>query len=102
MQTKKKKKNKQTNILKKRMCNLHIGIFVTHPLEFHPPSFLPILRRKVFGGPKKKTPEAHHHFPLSPSQLNTLQKVFRSHFLSFCFSIIPKIHSTKHNLKDWI
>ena len=76
------------------MCNLHMRIFVLHPLDFLPPSFLPSLERKLFNDPSG----LHHYFSLSPSQSNTLQKVFPPHFLFFFFPIFSKIHSTKHNL----
>ena len=56
------------------------GIFKN---SFHelPPSFLSILERKLFGGSREKTPGLHHLFSFIPTQLNTLQKSFFSHFL---------------------
>ena len=76
---------------KKKNCILHMGIFVLHPSNFPPPSFLLILGRQLFCEP-------HHHFSLSSSQPNTLQNVFP--FYLFIF-ILPKIHYTKHTLKDY-
>ena len=65
------------------------GIFVhlkNHTLSL---SFLPISGRKHFGELGDKTPQSHHIFFLSSFQPNT----------SF-FSILPKIHSTKHTLRE--
>ena len=86
------KKEKEKTLLKS-MCNLHMRIFVLHPLDFLPPSFLPNLVRKLFNDPSG----LHHYFSLSPSQSNTLQKIFPPLF--FFFFIFSKIHSTKHTLK---
>ena len=65
------------------------GIFVhlkNHTLSL---SFFPISGRKHFGELGDKTPQSHHIFFLSSFQPNT----------SF-FSILPKIHSTKHTLRE--
>ena len=60
-----------------------------------PPNFLPILGWKLFCEPGENN-RPHHHFPLFPSQPNTLQKVLS---LSLSLSLSPKIHSTKHTLR---
>ena len=50
------------------------------------PSFLSILERKFFSELREKTLGPYHHFPLSPSQPNTFQKVFSPHSLSLSLS----------------
>ena len=89
----KKKKKTQRLPKKLKLPMLHRkatrGIFVhlkNHTLSL---SFLPISGRKHFGELGDKTPQSHHIFFLSSFQPNT----------SF-FSILPKIHSTKHTLRE--
>ena len=78
---KKKKKKRGTNC----PCASAHGHFRPLSNPFSPFSFLPILGRKLFGGPGEKTPLAHHLFSFLSIQLNTLQKSFSSHFLSKIF-----------------
>ena len=63
--------------------------FVIHSPYFPPPSFLFILRKKLFGGPTT--------IILSPPLNQKPPKKFSLIFSNF-FSILPKIHSTKHTL----
>ena len=58
------------------------GIF---GILFHELSFLPILERKFFDGPKEKGFGFHHLFSFLPSQPNTLQTSFLPYFLSKVF-----------------
>ena len=89
----KKKKNQLTRQSINKSDSLH--------------SFLPILERKFSGKSRKKTIGLRPFFSLSPSQVPTKHpsKSFLSLFylslfsLFFFFSILPKIHSTKHTLK---
>ena len=86
------KKKKATE---KHTCNLHVGIFVIQPLDFSSPSFLSILGRKIFGGLGKKTPSfSHIYLPTKHPP-----KSFSSSFSLFFF-ILPKIHTTKHILRE--
>ena len=48
-------------------------------------SFLSILERKHFGGPREKRPGPHHLFSFLPIQPNTCQKSFPFYFLSKVF-----------------
>ena len=72
---------KQKKHLQQPICNL----------DFPLPNFLSILERTFCWASSSFS-------SLSPSQSNTLQKVFPPHFLFFFFPIFSKIHSTKHNL----
>ena len=76
----------------KPMCTVHMGIFVSF---FSTLVFSPFWEENFLVSPRENT-WAYHLFSLSPSQPNTLQKKFPPHFLSFFFSFLPKIHSTKH------
>ena len=76
----------------KPMCTVHMGIFVNF---FSTLVFSPFWEENFLVSPREST-WAYHLFSLSPSQPNTLQKKFPPHFLSFFFSFLPKIHSTKH------
>ena len=77
----KQKKKKGTNC----PCASAHGHFRPLSNPFSLFSFLPILGRKLFGGPGEKTSLAHHLFSFLSIQLNTLQKSFSSHFLSKIF-----------------
>ena len=61
------------------------GILGSSFHELPPPSFLPILERKLFGGPGEKTPGPYHLFSFFPTQPNILQKSFSPYFLSKVF-----------------
>ena len=91
----KKKKKQHTGWSPYASTNGH---FYHLSIRLPPPNFLSIFGRKLFDRPGKKTQWPHHSFPLSTSQLNTLQKVLLSLSLSlnFFFFILPKIHSTKN------
>ena len=77
---------------------LHMGIFVQKWCSISLYSFLSILERKLFGGLREKTPGPHYLFSFLPTQPNTLQKSFPSHFL-FKFSIHSISPLNKHTLK---
>ena len=71
-----------------------MAIFVSLGASYHPPH-LPGIFSPFWCVWVENTRVPSSLFLLP--QLNTLQKVFPSHFLLFFF-ILPKIHSTKHNL----
>ena len=73
------------------------GIFGSSFHELSSLSFLSILERKFFGGPREKTLEPQHLFSFLPTQLNTLQKVFLPIFSSK-FSIHPISPPNKHTV----
>ena len=85
---KKKKTNAASQESKATQQNpgaLHMGNLFFYLLDILPPSFLPILERKLFGRPRKKTPGPHRLFPFSTPQPNIVQNNFPSHFLYFFF-----------------
>ena len=106
-----KKKNKKCNhpnLLKIKITSKKKAKLQTTPLchifiKLLSPNFLLILERKPFGIPREKTRGPHHHFPLSLSQPNILQKVlFSFSLLLLLLSLsLSKVHSTKHTLKGW-
>ena len=57
------------------------------------------IEKKHFGGPEEKTPGPYHIFSFIPTQLNTLQKNFPSHF-SPKFSIHPLSPPNKHTFRE--
>ena len=75
------------------MWNLHVSIFVISNK---------ILGRKLFGGSRKKDLGLTIIFPSIPPNQTFSKKfsllIFYLTFFSFLFFILPKIHSTKHNL----
>ena len=78
----KKKKKQHTGWSPYASTNGH---FYHLSIRLPPPNFLSIFGRKLFDRPGKKTQWPHHSFPLSTSQLNTLQKVLLSLSLSLKF-----------------
>ena len=63
----KKKKKWKEQCMEKTYVKVHKDIFVHYAAPFSPFSFLSILERKFFGGPKEKTPRHHHLFSFLPS-----------------------------------
>ena len=89
-----KEKKKEVNISQE--SNWGIFVYLTN----HTRSLFSLnFKEKTFWLVRRKDIWAPLHFFISPSQPNTLQKVFYLHFLNFFFPIFPKIHSTKHTLK---
>ena len=86
---KKKKKTKaasqESKATQQNPGALHMGNLFFYLLDILPPSFLPILERKLFGWPRNKTPGPHRLFPFSTPQPNIVQNNFPSHFLYFFF-----------------
>ena len=88
------KKKKKRNILNAA----HVPVESAHEdfchlsLNFPSSIFLPILVRKLFGGPEEKILEFHHYFLPSLSQPNTIKKVFIPHFFH------PLKSTTKHTI----
>ena len=64
---------------------VHMDIFVHQAALFSHFNFLSILEGKLFSGFREKTPGFYYLFSFFPTQLNTLQKNFHSHFLSKVF-----------------
>ena len=77
------KKKKKSNWMKPSPCALARGQFCQSRKNASPPSFLPILGRKHFGGPRDKTPRTHPFFSLPSLKPNTYQKC--SLFFFFLF-----------------
>ena len=96
--SRKKKKKRSTGQRKKRartmpMCTMHMRILVSSCIIFSPL----ILGGKHSGGFGEKTLGPHHTFSLPPP--NQIPSKKSSLFIfSHFFSILPKIHSTKHTL----
>lgn len=63
-------------------------------------SFLSIYGRKYFGGPREKIFELYQFFFLPSLQPNTYQKYFLFFFIIYLSFILPKIHPTKHKMKN--
>ena len=78
-------KKKERGIGQIAYVQVHMGIFVHQATLFSHFSFLSILEGKLFSGSREKTPRSHYLFSFYPTQLNTLQKSFHSHFLSKVF-----------------
>ena len=69
--------------------------FVQHTL----PPFLPILERLNYGGPREKMVGPHHFSLPLPLSSKHPSHPFSPIFHSF-FSILPKIHPSKHSVND--
>ena len=93
---KKEKSMKQSNV-DKPMCNRTWEFLSKKRCPIFLFNFLSILGRKLFGGPREKTPEFHHLFSFFLTQPNILQKNFLCIFSSQ-FSIHHISPPNKHTL----
>ena len=97
---KKKERRRRSNWPKPNPCALAHGHFCQSRKNASPPSFLPILGRKHFGGLRDKTLGTHPFFFPPLPQTKYLPKMF--FFFFFFFFILPKIHPTKHTLSVFL
>ena len=87
-----KKKKRQ---LEEPMCTC-TWAFLSIKKKFIPTQFFPHFGRKHFGWLEEETLGPHHLFFFLPTQSNTLQKSFYSHFLSKIFHLPCFISKQTH------
>ena len=98
MKPKKKKKKNQMHLgVDKTHVHLHMGIFVPLSASFSPH----FGKKNILVGSERKHPSLTVFFP-SPLPIQTPFKKFSILIFSIFFSILPKIHSTKHTLRVYL